>query len=384
MRASTFAASLLVAACTAARLLGAGAVATLHIDSAADRRPINPEIYGVAFANTADLRALNVPLNRYGGNHTSRYNWKLNADNRAKDWFFESIPRESTAPGAEVDGIISRTVDAGGRALVTIPINGWAAKIGPNRERLWSFSVAKYGLQSKNDPETFPDAGNGIRAADGEPICDNDPLDANESVSPEFQRGWIEHLALRWGRGAGSAVRAYLLDNEPSLWAETHRDLFKIAPTSAYLRDAIVDTATIIRQTDPGARIGAPQEWGWDAFFHSSSDRQWVETPGRAAADSPDTIARGGVDYFPWLLRELAAREKQSGVRLLDIVTFHWYPQGGEYSDNVSPDIQRMRNRSTRILWDAEYTDPTWINTVVRLIPRLRELVAANYPGREI
>ena len=384
MRAHALAVPLLFAACAAARLLGGEATATLHIDAAADRRPINPEIYGVAFASTADLQELNTPLNRYGGNHTSRYNWKLNADNRGFDWFFESIPLKISEPGAEVDGIIARTVAAGGRALVTIPANGWVAKIGPNRERLWSYSVTKYGAQTRADPETSPDAGNGVRACDGQPIRDNDPLDANQPATPEFQRGWIEHLTARWGRGTDSAIRCYLLDNEPSIWHETHRDLFKVAPTSAYLRDALVDTAMMIRKVDPAARIGAPQEWGWDAFFHSSSDREWAVTHGREATDSPDTIARGGMDYFPWLLRELAAREKESGVRLLDMVTFHWYPQGGEYSGDVSPAIQRMRNRSTRIFWDPGYTDPTWVNGVVRLIPRLRELVAENYPGRTL
>ncbi len=37
------------------------------VDAHADKNPISPDIYGVAFAATSDLIALNCPLNRSGG-----------------------------------------------------------------------------------------------------------------------------------------------------------------------------------------------------------------------------------------------------------------------------------------------------------------------------
>jgi len=64
---------------------------TIAVDAAAARHPISPNIYGVAFASTSDLDALNAPLNRSGGNAETRYNWQANASNRAADYFFESI-----------------------------------------------------------------------------------------------------------------------------------------------------------------------------------------------------------------------------------------------------------------------------------------------------
>ena len=60
-------------------------------------------IYGVAHATTAQLNDLNSPLNRNGGNNTTRYNWQLNADNRANDWYFESIPEPSAVAGERGD-----------------------------------------------------------------------------------------------------------------------------------------------------------------------------------------------------------------------------------------------------------------------------------------
>ena len=72
---------------------------TVSVDVAANRRPINPGIYGVAYATTAQLQDLNAPLHRYGGNNTSRYNWQLNADNRGQDWYFQSIGESSATAG---------------------------------------------------------------------------------------------------------------------------------------------------------------------------------------------------------------------------------------------------------------------------------------------
>ena len=81
---------------------------TISIDAAANRRAINPNIYGVAHATTAELNDLNSPLNRNGGNNTTRYNWQLNADNRGNDWYFESIAgRERHAPAQRGDTFIA-------------------------------------------------------------------------------------------------------------------------------------------------------------------------------------------------------------------------------------------------------------------------------------
>jgi hypothetical protein len=71
----------------AASVSAQNAPVTINVDSHLNHRSIDPNIYDVAHATTAQLNALNSPLNRNGGNNTTRYNWQLNADNRANDWF---------------------------------------------------------------------------------------------------------------------------------------------------------------------------------------------------------------------------------------------------------------------------------------------------------
>src|SRR5689334_1068472 len=124
--------------------------AGVTVDVNANRRAINPNIYGVASASTTQLSDLNVPINRYGGNNTSRYNWQVNADNRGADWYFESIGEPSSVAGERTDTIISNSGAAGAQALITVPIINWIARLGANRSKLAGFSQAKYGAQTGN------------------------------------------------------------------------------------------------------------------------------------------------------------------------------------------------------------------------------------------
>ena len=195
--------------------------ATIKIDAAAGMRPINPLVYGVAYGDAQSLALLNAPLNRMGGNNTTRYNWQLNADNKASDYFFESIGDPSAVPGERADTFVSASKAGGAQAMLTVPMLGWVAKLGPNRQKLPGFSVAKYGPQQSVDPY-LPDAGSGVRA-DGTPITGNDPNDADTPATPAFQAGWLSHLVSKWGHGAKGGVRYFLMDNEPSLWHLTHR-----------------------------------------------------------------------------------------------------------------------------------------------------------------
>ncbi|MCE9534633.1 MAG: hypothetical protein K8T89_26460, partial [Planctomycetes bacterium] len=64
------------------------ASATLLLD--AKRHQINDGIYGVCDLPVDQLREYGIPLTRWGGNTSSRFNWKINADNGASDWFFKN------------------------------------------------------------------------------------------------------------------------------------------------------------------------------------------------------------------------------------------------------------------------------------------------------
>ncbi|MEO8128061.1 MAG: glycoside hydrolase family 44 protein [Bryobacteraceae bacterium] len=356
---------------------------TVNVDAALDRKPINPKIYGIAFGTTAQLLDLNAPLNRYGGNSTTRYNWQQNADNRGQDWYFESIADSSAVAGERGDTFIATTRAGGAEPLITVPMIDWVAKVGANRTKLAGFSQAKYGAQTGNDWQWFADAGNGILKSTNQNVTGNDPNDANVPNSATLQDGWVQHMVSRWGLSTTGGLQYYILDNEPSIWHSTHRDVHPVGAKMTEMRDKMLAYAAAVKGRDAAAQIVGPEEWGWSAYTLSGYDQQYGSLHGWS--NLPDRTANANWDYLPWLLNQLKGSAVANGQKPLDVFSVHYYPQGGEFGNDTSTTMQLRRNRSTRSLWDPNYVDETWIADKVQLIPRLRGWVNSYYwPGTPI
>jgi hypothetical protein len=361
-------------------------VVPIIIDGQLNRHSISPLIYGVAFASSTQLADLNSPLNRSGGNAETRYNWQLNAHNRGADWYFESLDDGSSIPGNSADNFVGDTRTGGAQPMVTIPMIGWAPKLGAGRARLSSYSIGKYGPQTDSDWQYFADAGNGVGTNTTTHtnwlITSNSPTDANFATNSAFQRAFVQHLTNRWGLSTNGGVRYYLMDNEHSIWHGTHRDVHPVGATMQEIRDKFFDYAGMVKSVDPAAIVLAPEEWGWSGYFYSGYDQQYGGEHDWSFL--PDRANNGGADYMPWLLDQLRQRATNTNQRLLDYFTLHYYPQADVSGNDTSSAMQLLRSRSTRSLWDPNYTDASWINAKVMLIPRMKNWVAANYPGTKI
>jgi hypothetical protein len=361
-----------------------GLSVNIRVDTKVNSHAISPDIYGVSFATAAQLADLNVPLNRSGGNHTTRYNWQQNASNRGADWYFQSVPEGDGTAGGAVDAFITASRSAGAQPMITVPTLGWVAKLGLLRTKLSSYSILKYGPQLDRDWQWFPDAGNGM-ALTGQSITGNNPGDANVLVDPAFQKAWVQHLVSKWGTAAQGGTRYYTLDNEPSLWHLNHRDVRTTGATMEEVRNRLFAYGAAVKAVDPGAQLVGPEEWGWSGYFFSGYDQQYARNNGYPPISTfPDRAAHGQWDYLPWLLDQLRQESARTGRRTLDVLSVHYYPQGGEFSADTSSTMQLKRNRSTRSMWDPNYLDETWINDRVQLIPRLRQWVNTYYPGTRI
>jgi hypothetical protein len=151
------------------------------------------------------------------------------------------------------------------------------------------------------------------------------------------------------------------------------------------IRDKMFDYSAVVKSLDPNAIVIGPEEWGWPGYLYSGFDWQWAGSHGDYnPAHFPDRSTNGGWDYGPWLLDQFRALQIATGKRFLDYFTLHVYPQQGEFGNDVSTSMQLTRNRSTRQLWDTNYLDPSWINNIIKLIPRMKGWVATNYPGTKI
>jgi hypothetical protein len=360
--------------------------ATITLDAQLNRHPINPLIYGTAFASSNQLKDLNFTMNRSGGNEETTYNWQLNTHGKGADWYFESYPDASATPGQSADSFVNDSKGGGVPAMITLPMIGWMPKVGPGRSIIWSYSVAKYGPQTGSDPSRT-DAGNGLSSTNGnKPITWNDPNDANFPTNTAFTQSYVQHLMSRWGSSTNGGVPYYILDNEHSIWHSTHQDIHPIGATMQEIWTQSLATASMVKSNDPNALVAGPEEWGWNGYFYSGYDQQWSGQRGDYnPAHYPDRQTNGGWDYMPWLLNQFHQHDTSTGKRLLDYFTLHCYPQEANVGGNdVSPATVQLRNQSTRQFWDTNYVDPSWINSIIKLIPRMKSWVATYYPGTKI
>ncbi|WP_158842832.1 glycoside hydrolase family 44 protein [Saccharothrix deserti] len=343
----------------------------LTVDVGADRRPISEDVYGMNFASEELAADIGLPVHRWGGNATTRYNFRYDNSNRASDWYFENIdepnPDPSTLPdGSTTDRAHEQNLRTGTKSLFAVPLLGWVSK---GRGKVCGFSVAKYGPQERTD-KWAPDCGNGVKP-DGTKITGNDPRDTSVEAGAEYVTDWIDHLKGKYGAAADGGVRYYNLDNEPDLWHNTHRDVRPTGVGAVELRDRTYDIGAAVKAADPGAKTLGPVGWGYRSLRQS----------GLGAADRPN---HGNVDFGEWYLAQMRAYEQQHGVRVLDYYDNHIYPQQAIKGDPNDPATQALRLRSTRQLWDPTYTDESWINDEIAYIPRMKDMVARNYPGTKV
>jgi len=349
----------------AARAAAAKSV-KVGIDCRAPARPISQYIYGIA---TVDVQGPGATAARWGGNPTSRYNWQLGkAWNLTKDWYFQN------AQGGDYRVFLTEARQRNTFAAITVPTIGWVAKDTSS----FGFPVSKYGAQRATDPQK-PDAGDGTKP-DGSLIRPTSPTQTSVPADPAFIRQWVETIrATEEKQGGARSARMYILDNEPNLWNTTHRDVHPDGLTYDELLDRTIRYGTAVREADPKALIAGPAEWGWTGYLYSAKDME------SSAALRPDRRAHGDQPLIAWYLKKLREHEQAKGVRILDVLDVHFYPQGnGIYGPNSDPATAAARIRSTRALWDPNYVDESWINEKIRLIPRLKEWVQQNYPGLAI
>jgi hypothetical protein len=337
----------------------------LRVECDRGSHPISALIYGGSRGDWASGQT----AKRMGGNPFTRYNWELGAWNVGKDWFFENQTQKHNL----FDDLAA---SAGKREqlAVVVPMIGWVAKDGTSA----GFPRSQFPQQRAFDAYRS-EAGDGV-GPDGKPLTQDDPSVTSVAAPPELIEKWVRRIVAADAARGSRAVHIYILDNEPSLWNVTHRDVHPKPLAYDELLDRTIKYATAIRNADPDALIAGPAEWGWRGYQWSAVDRE------AGSGKQPDREAHGGMPLVPWYLRQLAQLEKANGKRLLDLLDLHFYPAAeGIYDGNkTDPASAALRLRATRALWDPSYMDESWINERIRLIPMMKQWVAANYPGLKL
>ena len=364
-----------VATWLSAPMVGAQAqTATVAVDPTQDEHVISPLVYGMNFASDAQIAQGKIPLTRWGGNATTRYNYQIDTHNAGSDWYFENISdcvNNSCPPSNAQDNSTANAFIAQGQAahitmLFTVPTIGVVPKGPPKYAHPYDCGCPKTAVPNQDGFDPYDgNCGNG--KSGGKWVACPDTLTTTSiAISPQWVQDWIAYLVGNFGPSNGQII--YELDNEPALWSSTHHDAHPAPLGYDELWQRMRDYALAILQADPTALVAGFEEWGWPNYLCSAVDT----AAGNCGASAPDRAKHGGEELTAWILDQAAAYEKQNGARILHYLDLHYYPQGGNSPDNI------------RSLWDKTYTDPSWINDKIYIIPRMHAWVDQHYPGTKL
>lgn len=135
----------------------------LTVDAGHQLHSISPLIYGMNGwqLDAASAATANTSVVRWGGDATSRYNYKLNTTNSASDWYFENFngmnggyPNPNTS--AAFTDFVTAADAAGIQVLGTVPVQGWvstSATGNTGSSPACGFPQSTYPGQAKYDGE---------------------------------------------------------------------------------------------------------------------------------------------------------------------------------------------------------------------------------------
>ena len=347
---------------------------TLAVDVSAARHPISPDIYGMNGGDPALVAELGTPVARWGGNASSRYNFKNHTYNTGSDWYFENIV---AGPDNTLEAFVQRNRDTGTRQVVTVPLIGWVAKDSPSSHPFaCGFPATRFPEQDSFD-QWDPNCGNG-RHADTN-LTGAVPTDTSVPADASFAGELVSHLVNQFGPAARGGVPIYELDNEPVLWSSTHRDVYPEPVSYDELGSKGTATAAAIKAADPRAAVRGPSGWGYCEWLAAGLD---------GCAPGADAAAHGGLNLSQWYLKNMKDfSDAHGGKRFLDYFDQHYYPQ---ISGGKDPEANALRLRSTRSLWDPTYVDESWIGPggvnapPLQFIRQMKAWVAQYYPGTKV
>ncbi|HEY6765059.1 MAG TPA: glycoside hydrolase family 44 protein [Candidatus Sulfotelmatobacter sp.] len=355
---------------------------SVTIDALSNRHAISKYVYGGAYPkDAATITDSGLSVVRWGGNATSRYNWKLFSYNAANDWYFEDFGYSEIGDTDSVK-YIQDVKAAGSNPLMTMVMLPWVAKSSG-----WSFSQAKYGAQCASDPYNG-DAGDGIKTDCGTTITGNDPNDANVPLLDQpgtndppgsvYRNQWATALATAFG----TAPHFYNMDNEIDIWGGTHRDVHPAPTAYNEMRDTFLTEARGLKTWDAKAIRLGPVSCCWWFYWNG--------------ANNNDKAAHAGVDFLPWWLNEVYWQDRIAGSRSLDVFDIHAYPDGPDTSTFTQAQKQALAARIYRDYWDPTYVSESgsinqnWATfiqpnkTIPFRIPRLRASANMIYPGTPV
>ncbi len=315
---------------------------------------------------------------RFGGNRFSAYNWENNFSNAGNDYLYENdaYMSDSRRPGEAIRSRVEAARKTGAATLVTVPMTGYVA----------ADDKGPMDVADATRPGRLATRFRISRANKGAPLSlspdPNDPF-----VNQDEFVAWLDHT-FPGAIGDSTKPIMFSLDNEPDIWFATHEEIFskvqdktpRILTYDDFINRSI-EYARAIKRVAPSAIIFGP----------ALTNYAGMAVLGRYP--TPDPVY--GTQYFLDIYLDRMKSAAASGGRLLDVLDVHWYPESQADGMRITdshvedpPALVQARVQAPRSLWDSTFDEHTWVTQAaggpVRLLDRMRQSVAAHYPGTKL
>lgn len=342
----------------------------------AEHKEISPYIYGVN--DGVYLKAVSAKSLRIGGNRLTAYNWETNASNAGSDWkntsdtwLVSKLPMDQQTKPSALGLYLSETAKTYDipLTLLTLQMCGYvSADInGGVNESEKAPSDRWYKVENRINSD-FPDTPN-----------------LNDNIV--YMDEYVNYLVKNLGDSTtATGIKAFALDNEPSLWSGTHSLIWQEPLKCSELIQKSSALASAVKDVDANALIFGPALYGFNAYtgFQDAPDWQQIKA---------DSRYRWFIDYY---LDSMKQESDKAGKRLLDVLDIHYYTEAkgpcGVRSSNCmqfnNDDCLDARMQSTRILYEEGYIEDSWIGQwgkdFLPILPNIQKSIDQYYPDTKI
>jgi len=312
----------------------------IQVDANAGRKNISPYIYG-RNNNISDDPSSPTPaatwkmmreaglryMRENGGNNATKYNWRKKIsshpdwynNNYNHNWDYAAKTLQDSMPGVQ--------------GMWAFQLIGYAAKNLSNNFDDWTYNGSTWWSGTCQNL-----AGGGT--ANGGGGC-NATVNGNtnlylQTCTPDSTTAILDHWFGTGGLGLNSNnVKYWSMDNEPDGWNSTHDDVMPTLPNAEAFMQLYFAVAKKARAKFPNIKLTGPipmSEWQWYTWNNAK-------------------ISVSGTDYnwLEFFIKRCAEEETASGVRLLDVIDIHSYPNESNNSDIV---------QGHRVYFDSTYNYP--------------------------
>jgi len=313
---------------------------TIDVKAKEGQQVVSPYIYGKnnCFSNVfgSATSASEIQLYKEAGlrfarentgNNATKYNWRKKISSHP-DWYNNVYDHDWDFAAKTIQSNMPNIKSMWGFQLI-----GKVAANKNNNFNDWSYNQSQWWSGCSQNL-----AGGGQLNSSGgsDALVDGDPDLYLMDWNADSTTGILDHWFSDKGLGLNKENFAYWnMDNEPEIWSGTHDDVMPKQIEASKFMDSYFEVAKKARAQFPDIKLVGPvpaNEWQWYKWGNES-------------------LKINGT-YYCWLeyfIKRVADEQKATGIRLLDVLDIHWYPD-----ESSNTDIVQLH----RIFYDMNYTYP--------------------------